>query len=270
MARCLAHAHQALPSGLWRFNLNDLALGWVHPMRLPLLQACWPELQMKDGVVVWAAQGMDVAQRSLRIAEVAAMLRQRGAIAGWRDEPYACERPVEDPCVARGETLFELERAAFRWFGFMSRAVHINGFLPGARMVCGRRALTKPTDPGKLDNLAAGGLPAGEDLRDCARRELWEEAGVPMSLSTGLQPRGQLRSVRMTPDGLHDEVLHIYSLTLPLGFSPSNQDGEVSEFLSLDLESLTQRLQGDAFSIDAAAVVAWGLMHAQALSDLRT
>jgi 8-oxo-dGTP pyrophosphatase MutT (NUDIX family) len=268
-ARCLSRAAQPVPQGLLRFSLGEWPLGWIHPMRVPVLQACWPELQLAPGRAVWEADGLDLAQRSARLAAVAASLRSQGAITGWRDEAFACEQPVPDPCTARGDTLFELERSAFRFFGLMSRAVHINGFLPGGRLLCGRRALDKATDPGRLDNLAAGGVPVGEPWQDCARRELWEEAGVPLSLSQGLTPRGQLRSTRMTPEGLHDEVLHVFSLVLPPGFVAVNRDGEVSEFLSLDLETLAQRLRQDEFSVDAAAVTAWGLLHAQGRADLQ-
>ncbi len=268
LPRCLARAQQPLPDGLMRFVVGDWPVGWIHPMRIPALQACWPELQLSAGLARWDAAALAPSGRSERIGLVASALRERHAITGWRDEAFACEQPVADPCGERGEMLFSLERAAFRFFGLMSRAVHINGFVPGGRLLCGRRAMSKATDPGRLDNLAAGGVPVGEDFSACAQRELWEEAGVPPTLSAALQPRGQIRSTRMTPEGLHDEVLHIYSLVLPAGFVASNRDGEVSEFLSLDLESLAQRLLRDEFSADAAAVTAWGLMHPHRGADL--
>ncbi len=268
LPRHLARAQQPVPQGLLRFTLGELPLGWIHPMRVPALQACWPELQLSPGLARWDALGLDVAQRSERIAAVALALRERQALSGWRDEAFACEHPVADPCTERGDMLFALERAAFRFFGLMSRAVHINGFLAGARLLCGRRALSKATDPGRLDNLAAGGVTVGEDFLACAQRELWEEAGVPLTLSRSLQPRGELRGTRMTREGLHDEVLHVYSLVLPTGFVASNRDGEVSEFLALDLETLAQRLGRDEFSVDAAAVTAWGLMHDARRADL--
>ncbi|ANH66750.1 NUDIX hydrolase family protein [Mitsuaria sp. 7] len=267
--RCLQLASQPVPGGLLPLRLGDVTIGRVHPLRQVLLGEVWPELQRRDGALCWEAEGLDVQARSQRIGEVALALKERGAITGWRGERYACERPVDDPCTGRGEVLFRLERAAFRFFGLMSRAVHINGFLPGARLVCGRRALSKATDPGKLDNLAAGGLTADEDLVDCARRELLEEAGVPLTISAAVQARGALRSTRMEPEGLHDEVLHVFSLQLPGGFSPRNGDGEVSEFLTLDLETLAQRLAAGEFSHDAAAVSAFGLQHSHALADLR-
>lgn len=267
--RCLQSARQALPEGLLTLRLGELPIGRVHPMRQALLREVWPELVVREGALVWEAESLDVEARSERIGAVAMALKQRGAITGWRGERYACEHPVDDPCSARGELLFRLERAAFRFFGLPSRAVHINGFLPGARLVCGRRAMSKATDPGRLDNLAAGGLTADEDLVDCARRELLEEAGVPAAISAAIESRGALRSTRMEPEGLHDEVLHVFSLRLPAGFMPRNGDGEVSEFLTLDLETLARRLAAGEFSHDAAAVSAFGLRHPQALADLR-
>ncbi len=269
MPRCLQQARQPVPDGLLPLRLGDLTLGRVHPMRAAVLAEVWPELVSRDGALCWDAMSWDVDARSERIGEVALALRERGAITGWRGERYACEHPVDDPAATRGDVLFRLERSAFRFFGLMSRAVHVNGFLPGARLVCARRALSKATDPGKLDNLAAGGLTADEDLLHCARRELLEEAGVPLALSAAVQTRGALRSTRMEPEGLHDEMLHVYSLPLPAGFSPRNGDGEVSEFLTLDLETLAQRLAAGEFSLDAAAVSAFGLLHARALADLR-
>jgi 8-oxo-dGTP pyrophosphatase MutT (NUDIX family) len=199
------------------------------------------------------------AGRSAEIQRAAEALHERGAIVGWRDERYRCERPLADPCAEFGSELFSLERAAFRFFGLMSRAVHINGLRGDGSVWCGRRALHKPTDPGRLDNLAAGGLGAGEALLDCARRELFEEAGVHLALTASLRPQGALRVTRLEPEGLHDEVLHVYQLQLPDDFRPANQDGEVSEFLLLSARELLQRL--DEFTPDAAAVMRASLLR---------
>lgn len=283
LPRCLQQARQPLPQGLVTLCLGAQPIGRLHPMRLAVLRELWPELRQEDDRLVWDAAWQTPEQRGERMGAVAQALRERGAITGWRGEHYLAEAPVDDPCRQRGEPLFRLERAAFRFFGLMSRAVHINGFLPGGRLLCGRRALSKATDPGRLDNLAAGGFSAdeaqalGQDLAPagdpalaaCARRELAEEAGVPPALSAALAGRGALRSTRMEPEGLHDEVLHVFSLQLPLGFTPRNADGEVSEFLQLDLESLARRLAASEFSVDAAAVCAWGLQHPQVVADLR-
>lgn len=239
------------------FELDGLAIGHVANARVDALLAALPTLSFVGGALRWRPR----IDPTSEITAAALALRAYGAVAGWRDERYRCERPVGDPCREFGAELFTLERAAFRTFGLMSRAVHINGRLPDGRWVCGRRAMTKATDPGKLDNLAAGGLMAGEDLLACARRELLEEAGVPALLSALLGPRGAIRATRWEVEGLHDEVLHIYDLALPDGFEPSNRDGEVSEFVVLDAHEARARLTAGEFSPDAAAVMEQALQR---------
>lgn len=238
------------PSDWLRLTIQGEPVGWLSPRRAALAAPLLPGAVLDAAGLRWASQSpgawLDTAARALR---------EQGEISGWRDEAYACERPVEEPCAAFGRELFRLERAAFRFFGLMSRAVHVNAWLPDGRMVCGRRALHKATDPGRLDNCAAGGLTAGETLLACARRELWEEAGVPPDLSRALQPCGALRSRRVEPEGLHDEVLHVFALQLPAGFEPHSRDGEASEFLCLAPAELRERLVAGEFSPDAAAVI---------------
>lgn len=237
-----------------RLWLDAWPIGRLAPgHRESLLPLLAPDARLIDGELHWRPP---VAERSARIQSAALALRDRGLIRGWRGEAYACEAPVPEPCRERGAELFRLERAAFRYFGLMSRAVHINGWWPDGRMLCGRRALNKATDPGRLDNLAAGGLGAGESLLDCARRELWEEAGVPFALSQALRDAGALRSCRaIAGEGLHDEILHLYELQLPADFMPRNRDGEVQEFLFLGPLQLRERLAAGEFSPDAAQVV---------------
>lgn len=235
-----------LPADWLRFRLGEQALGWLSPERAARVLPLLPGARLIDQELHWEG----AADLSAAMQAAAEALQAQGAIQGWRGEAFACEAPVAEPCSTRGTELFRMERAAFRFFGLMSRAVHINGWRPDGTMLCGRRALSKPTDPGLLDNLAAGGLAAGEEPLACARRELWEEAGVDAVLSAALRPGGALRTVRWTAQGLHDEVLHIFNLRLPAGFKAVNQDGEVAEFLELQPGSLS------GFTPDAAAVIA--------------
>jgi len=235
-----------------KFFFDELQIGTLDAERAELVIAVMPALRREGEFLRWRP-GSALASASAQIQAAAQALRAQGHISGWRDERYRCEVPVADPCREFGSELFTLERAAFRFFGLMSRAVHINGLRADGHVWCGRRALHKPIDPGRLDNLAAGGLGAGEDPLDCARRELFEEAGVPLALATGLRAQGALRMTRPEPQGLHDEVLHVYELRLPDDFVPVNQDGEVSEFLLLSPAELARRLP--EFTPDAAAVL---------------
>jgi 8-oxo-dGTP pyrophosphatase MutT (NUDIX family) len=142
----------------------------------------------------------------------------------------------------------------------MSHAVHIHGFLPNGDLWCGRRSDNKPTDPGLLDNLAAGGLTAGETPLTTALRELAEEAGLHLSDPDRLQGAGITRTQRLEPQGWHDEQLLVYKLHLSEEETPVNADGEVQEFLCLSPGEVVSRMQSGQFTADACASLAQSLV----------
>jgi len=177
-------------------------------------------------------------------------MHQGGFITGWRHEDFAW---IDE----NGHEYFRLERAAFRTFGFRSMATHINGYTKAGKLWLGRRSETKATDPGRLDNLAAGGIGADETPWVNARRELWEEAGVPPQISEQIEPVGRIHMRRPIPGkGFHDEQLFIYDLELADNFVPTNHDGEVSGFIEITLSEAAARILADEFTSDAAFVTA--------------
>ena len=177
-------------------------------------------------------------------------MRSAGFISGWRNEDFAW-------LDQNGHQFFRLERAAFRTFGFRSMATHINGFTQANTLWLGRRSETKSTDPGKLDNIAAGGITADETPWVSARRELWEEAGVPEKIAENIQPIGRIHMRRpIIGRGFHDELLFIYDLALSDHFVPTNHDGEVSGFIEISLAEAAARILADEFTSDAAFVTA--------------
>jgi 8-oxo-dGTP pyrophosphatase MutT (NUDIX family) len=187
---------------------------------------------------------------STSLYQLAEIMRVGGFIPGWRNEDFAW-------IDQNGHKYFRLERAAFRTFGFRSTATHINGYTSKNTIWLGRRSETKPTDPGKLDNLAAGGITADETPWVSARRELWEEAGVPEQIADQIEPVGRIHMRRPIPGrGFHDEQLYIYDLELADNFVPTNHDGEVSGFIEIPLAEAAARILADEFTSDAAFVTA--------------
>jgi 8-oxo-dGTP pyrophosphatase MutT (NUDIX family) len=249
-----------------RFFMGTEPLGWLQTQHLQALQRALPGVSSAPGVVRWDAQNLSPAQRSQALALAAQRLREQGLIRGWRDECYSYWGAIShDPDVAQPEW-FRLERAAFRFFGLRSHAVHINGFTPDGRMWCARRALSKATDPGRLDNLAAGGLAAGEGILSCAVRELYEEAGIEPGLAQQVQRAGRITTARSEAEGWHDETLVVFNLLLPDGVVPHNTDGEVSGFECLSPAEVMARIRMADFSKDAACVLAQGVLSAQYFS----
>ncbi len=141
----------------------------------------------------------------------------------------------------------------------MSHAVHINGFSPNGDMWAGLRAKDKATDPGKLDNLAAGGLSAGEDIYSTLHRELQEESGWKSSTHRLLHPAGDCRSQRVESESWHDEKIWVFNLDIPFDFSPINEDGEVEAFYLYSPHEVVERMEADQFSTDACLAICAGL-----------
>lgn len=191
-------------------------------------------------------KGSSRAGRSRALQALALQLRKLGLIADWRNELSAL-------LDESGEEIARCERGVFRSLGLQNRAVHVNGYRADGRVWVARRSSLKRADPGKLDNLAAGGVSAGESPRRTALRESWEEAGVPTRLARRVDFPGMvIRSVRETTFGVHDELVIVADLDLPQDFEPAGRDGEVSEFLCLSVDEAEAALDRGEFTIEAA------------------
>lgn len=239
-------------------------LGLLSPERAALLATLLPDcLHQPRGDtpgLYWRALHISSTERSAQLQGALAQAHAQGLVHGWRNEAFAfwhhdCLTPPSDG----REPVLEVERAGFRFLGMRSHAVHINGFTPYGQLWCGRRSLTKATDPGRLDNVTAGGLPAGETPETCAVRELYEEAGAVLADTSSLHARGLVRTTRLDAGGWHDETLLVYNWACPEGWTPHNQDGEVSEFLCLSAAQAMERIMGGEFTLDAVASLAQGL-----------
>ena len=106
-----------------------------------------------------------------------------------------------------------------------------------------QRSFNKATDPGVLDNLAAGGMPADEDPAQCAQREIFEEAGLERSLTDLCQSPLELLTERAEIEGWHSERLFAYTV-------------KVIDFLCLSIPEVMARLRAGEFTPDAACAIA--------------
>jgi isopentenyldiphosphate isomerase len=256
---------QAPPAGYIPWWCGNTAMGLLAPERARWLTAHLGACSSKPHGIVWDAAAWTREQRGTALQETLGHAHAQGLLTGWRNERFSfwhadCTAP--DPRVA---SLFDAERAGFRFLGLLSHAVHVNGFLPDGRLWIARRALSKATDPGLLDNITAGGLPAGETVHTCLLRELLEEANLQPTPSQ-LQAAGSIRTKRLEPQGWHDEVLHIFNLTLATDDAPHNTDGEVSAFMCLQPHEVLARIDAGVMTQDAVQSLLQGLcpMHATA------
>ena len=198
----------------------------------------------------------DEPSRTAAIATVTAFLASVGALTPWRNELYAVAPRFGAP------PWFRLERAAARYFGVHTWAVHINGVahtMQDAQMWFARRSPDKAIDPGMLDNLVGGGIAAGATLDDTLAKEAWEEAGIPAHLAARAAPTGAVHIWREQPDGLQSETIFVHDLWLPKDFLPANQDGEAVEHRLVPIDAAAQLIAmadgPDTVTADASLVV---------------
>jgi len=242
-----------MPIYFARGTSESTAIGHLNPEFIPCLQEALKKQSValismgNDRLTIHPGKPRDLSNS---LNQLANYLRLGGFIPGWRNEDFAW-------IDLNGHKYFRLERAAFRTFGFRSMATHINGYTKSNTIWLGRRSENKPTDPGKLDNLAAGGITADETPWVSARRELWEEAGVPLQIAEEIEPIGRIHMRRPIPGlGFHDEQLYVYDLELTQNFIPTNHDGEVSGFIEVSYAEAAARILADEFTSDAAFVTA--------------
>lgn len=234
------------------FLVDGQIVGYVKPdfgtrlKEFPDVFTVSDTLGLADGL-----SGFD--DRTTAIADVLQALRESGEISGWRSELY----PVGTSFTA--PPLFHMERAAAATFGIIGYGVHLNGIVPTSRglsMWIGKRSLDKPTAPGKLDQIVAGGQPAGLSLSENLVKECQEEADIPAQLSLTSVPVGAITYVTERPEGLRRDVLYVYDLVLPDGFIPRNTDGEIESFQLMDIVDVMKTVHDTSdFKFNCALVV---------------
>jgi 8-oxo-dGTP pyrophosphatase MutT (NUDIX family) len=240
------------------FYAREQVVGWVRPSFADLLRR-WPHVFEVNSAFVSLRTQPDTPQgRTEALAQVTRDLANDGIVTGWRDEQMSIAARYGQP------ELFRIERAASRHFGLMAYGVHVNGLTRrGGRIHywVSRRSPTKPIDPDKLDNLVGGRIAAGMSVDETLRKEAWEEAGLAPALLAGLNCLGAVRVEYSVPEGLHREVLFVHDLWLPEEFTPTNQDGEVSEIRLMAAEDVLASLLAGDFTLDAGAVMIDGLLR---------
>ncbi|MCW7539522.1 DUF4743 domain-containing protein [Aquabacterium sp. A7-Y] len=233
------------------FLIGGRQVGSVAREHLPLLSDCAPWLQIGANGVRMDDRLRNEVQRSAALCAANQSLRDDGVLTGWRDETYAVVAELGSPVLAL------IERAAARFWGTLTLGAHLNGYVADGsgrptHLWIARRALSKTTDPGKLDNLVGAGVPHGQTPFEALVRECWEESGLPAELARMATPGERLRLHRDVPAGVQHEVLHVWDLQLPADFRPRRIDGEVMEHRLLPVAEVVELLHGEEMTVDAA------------------
>lgn len=223
----IRHANNWNPADFRPFAVAGHVVGHIRLDRIDRLRA-FPDTFVIGPDHIALAPGLDdFASRSAAMEEVLAVLRDEGEFTGWRGEYY----PVMPNWG--GEPQMQVERATCPWLGVRSWGVHINGFVrrvDGLHMWVARRARDKPTYPGMLDNMVAGGQPIGMGLMENIVKECAEEADIPADIAARARAVGAISYCHQFEDGVKPDQQFCYDLELPVDFTPRNTDGEVESF----------------------------------------
>jgi hypothetical protein len=176
------------------FYSGGAHLGFVTPARADVLMAHADVFRIESGQLSFHQNLRTPEMRTHALAEIAPDLAKTGAFSRPRGELYAAKNSWHDPAQ------FLIDRAHVVGFGLRAYGVHINGYVrkpDGLHLWIGTRAMNSAVEPGKLDNMVAGGQPYNLSLMD---------------------------------------NLFCFDLEMPDNQQPMNKDGEITGFALLPLD----------------------------------
>lgn len=233
----------ALPGGRLALRIGEAVIGWVQPGFAAVLRDVPGLVPDRDGLRLEAPDRLEAIARSL-------------AAAGhfrWRGEAFDVRADPDGPALAR------IDRGALPAFGIAAIGVHVNGLVAtadGPLLWVARRAANKNLDPGKLDHIVAGGVPAGLTPAETLVKEAAEEASIPAPLARQAQPVAAIDYAMDRPEGLRRDRVLAYDLWLPEDFRPHAADGEVESFALWPLPRVLETLRRtDDFKFNVALVL---------------
>lgn len=139
----------------------------------------------------------------------------------------------------------QIDRAVLPPLGIIGTGVHLNGLVKDGKDIylwVGKRSPHKRLDPGKLDHIVAGGIPAGYTHQTALAKEAEEEANLQQELINQAQYTSMVTYSMIRPEGLRRDVLYCYDLWLPQDFKPVPNDGEVVGFELMKIEDVYRRV----------------------------
>ena len=196
----------------------------------------WKDLFSIEGNTLSMNSSLSTPKERTKVCQqIMLSLHQKGVIDSWVGEQYSVVQKFGE------EPRFLIERAAVTYFGLRGFGVHVNGLVKkteGIFIWVARRTKEKPFWPGKLDQIVAGGQPAGIGLIENVIKESQEEASISRQLSSQAQFVSEISYQGETHRGMNVDTLFNYDLWLPENFKPENTDGEVDEFILMPIEEM--------------------------------
>ncbi|KAF2103210.1 thiamine pyrophosphokinase [Rhizodiscina lignyota] len=255
----------------------ETTLGYILPDVAAVLHNL-PDWEVDDESIprtITLISGSNEAARSDVVARTTEAMRMTGhfkVLEKWRNELYPVYGPPSGASKKK-ELLFSMERCAAPLFGIVTYGVHLTAYTrtTGAdgkdeyKIWVPRRARTKQTYGGMLDNTVAGGTATGEGFFESLVRECDEEASLPEELvrskakQCGTVTYFYIRNATAGGEtGLFQpECQNVYDLELPSDGSvvPKPNDDEVEEFYHWSVSEVREALGKREFKPNCALVI---------------
>ncbi|KAM0746377.1 hypothetical protein T439DRAFT_294175 [Meredithblackwellia eburnea MCA 4105] len=189
------------------------------------------------------------------------------ALGGWRDEEYGVYAPhppfdkEAEPRLPGDNFAFSLERSACALFGLATYGVHLTAYVEEPdeplKIWVPKRAISKQTWGGYLDNTVAGGITSRATPLSSIIRECEEEASLPADLVEPLIRSTSLLSYtyRTETGWIQPEVQYIYDLKLGKDVTPKTNDDEVESFTLMEVEEVVDRMCKGEFKPNCSLVL---------------
>lgn len=240
----------------------DADLGYILPSVAEAFRGLPDWLVNDDDRTLTLTSGSTEEERSRIVAATAEAMRATDhfkILRGWRNELYPVYGPNRD-------LLFSIERATSALFGVVTYGCHMMAYTKQEgelKLWVPRRAATKQTYGGMLDNTVAGGIATGESPFECIVREAGEEASLPEDLvrkdvrAVGTVTYFHIRDRRAGGETklLQPEVQYIYDLELAEDVEPKPSDDEVEAFELMTVDEARVALRDGEFKPNCAVVL---------------
>lgn len=227
--------------GFIPFKIGQQSVGLMRPTFINEIQRFPEVFLIDDSGILLHPRLNSFEARSEALVEVNEQLFTSGIIR---------RRPSPENYAISGKNREDaycvLERAAAPHYGIRAYGQHLNGYIrteSGIKMWVGVRAKDKPNEPGKLDQIVAGGLPWPLTEIENLIKECDEEANIPQTLATQAVPVGYVSYRAETPEGAKPDTMLCYDLELSTDFVPSCNDGEVDRFELMTIEDVAERVR---------------------------
>ena len=228
-------------------------IGFVRRTNLSYLTNYDTVFKIFSNVIHFIDRSQSPEDRSSLLKEIVDDLVLRSVIPKLQGELYGIAQNWGEKILA------VIDRRAVSFFGIRAYGVHVNGYFKKNNQVylwIGKRSDTKTIEPGKLDNMVAGGLPIGLTPFQNLIKESYEEAGLSQNLASKACSVGTIHYAMEDCLGLKPDTLFLYDLEVPESFVPHNQDGEISHYQAMSCESILETLhQGDQFKQNVVLVL---------------